>query len=212
MNKDSFQDKYQEIFQEMKEEKMNWDFDDFLAKTEEKPQDAKIVPLHKKSSKQWMYIAASMVLIAGFGVILKNNFSENTTIKPTEIAKTNTSKTTENQNIANDLSIASNSDNSIQITRNVNTEPIKRKKSKYKNTAQYLAKNNYKSTYKHHKNIEKTEQEVEYNPNFVIINGKPVASEDDAIKYTKNAIDMLGGNINTALEKAEPVKLLTVNF
>ena len=54
MNKDKFQDKYQEIFQEMKEEKMNWSFDDFLAKTEEKPQDAKIVPLHKKSSKQWM--------------------------------------------------------------------------------------------------------------------------------------------------------------
>ena len=44
MNKDSFQDKYQEIFQEMKEEKMNWNFDDFLAQTEEKPQDAKIVP------------------------------------------------------------------------------------------------------------------------------------------------------------------------
>jgi hypothetical protein len=80
MNKDSFQDKYQEIFQEIREEKMNWNFDDFLAKTEEKPQDAKIVPLHKKSSKQWMYIAASIVLIAGFGIILKNNFSENTTL------------------------------------------------------------------------------------------------------------------------------------
>ena len=50
---------------------MNWNFDDFLAKTEEKPQDAKIVPLHKKSSKQWMYIAASIVLIAGFRIILK---------------------------------------------------------------------------------------------------------------------------------------------
>ena len=209
MNKDSFQDKYQEIFQEMKEEKMNWNFDDFLAKTEEKPQDAKIVPLHKKSSKQWMYIAASIVLIAGFGVILKNNSSENTTIKPTEIAKTNTSKTTENQNIANDLSIASNSDNSIQITRNVNTEPIKRKKSKYKNTAQYLAQN---STKNHHNSAKNDDKNIEYNPNFVIINGKPVATEDEAIKYTKNAIDMLGGNINTALEKAEPVKLLTVNF
>ena len=86
MNKDKFQDKYNEIFQEIREEKMNWNFDDFLAKTEEKPQDAKIVPLHKKSSKQWMYIAASLVLIAGFGIILKNNFSENTNVKPTEIA------------------------------------------------------------------------------------------------------------------------------
>ena len=156
-----------------------------------------------------MYIAASLVLIDGFGIILKNNFSENTKVKPTEIAKTNTSKTTENQNIDNDLSIASNSDNSIQITRNVNTEPNKRKKSKYKNTAQYLAQN---STKNHHNSAKNDDKNIEYNPNFVIINGKPVATEDEAIKYTKNAIDMLGGNINTALEKAEPVKLLTVNF
>ena len=209
MNKDKFQDKYNEIFQEIKKEKMDWNFEDFLAKTEEKPQDAKIVPLHKKSSKQWMYIAASLVLITGFGIILKNNFSENNTVEPTEIAKTNTSKTTENQNIDNDLSIANNSDNSIQITRNVNTEPIKRKKSKYKNTAQYLAQN---STKNHHNSAKNDDKNIEYNPNFVIINGKPVATEEEAIKYTKNAIDMLGGNINTALEKAEPVKLLTVNF
>lgn len=209
MNKDKFQDKYNEIFQEIKEEKMDWNFEDFLAQTEEKPQDAKIVPLHKKSSKQWLYIAASLVLIAGFGIILKNNFSENNTVEPTEIAKTNAKKTIENQNIANDLSIASNSDNSIQITRNVNTEPIKRKKSKYKNTAQYLAQN---STKNHHNSAKNDDKNIEYNPNFVIINGKPVATEDEAIKYTKNAIDMLGGNINTALENAQPVKLLTVNF
>lgn len=209
MNKDKFQDKYNEIFQEIREEKMDWNFEDFLAQTEEKPQGAKIVPLHKKSSKQWLYIAASLVLIAGFGIILKNNFSENNTVEPTEIAKTNAKKTIENQNIANDLSIASSSDNSIQITRNVNTEPIKRKKSKYKNTAQYLVQN---STKNHHDSAKNDDKNIEYNPNFVIINGKPVATEDEAIKYTKNAIDMLGGNINTALEKAEPVKLLTVNF
>ena len=53
---------------------------------------------------------------------------------------------------------------------------------------------------------------IEYNPNFVIINGKPVATEEEAINYTKTALDMLGGNINSALENAEPVKLLTVNF
>ena len=35
MNKDKFQDKYNEIFQEMKEEKMNWNFErygDFIGK------------------------------------------------------------------------------------------------------------------------------------------------------------------------------------
>jgi chromatin segregation and condensation protein Rec8/ScpA/Scc1 (kleisin family) len=32
--KRQFQDKYDEIFQNLKEEKMNWDFDDFLKKAE----------------------------------------------------------------------------------------------------------------------------------------------------------------------------------
>lgn len=211
MNKDKFQDKYNEIFQEMKEEKMDWNFENFLAQTEEKPQDAKIVPLHKKSSKQWLYIAASMVLVAGFGVILKNNFSEKNFVKPTETTQTKEPEKNDNQEIANNQTALKTNDNTFPITRTVNTEPIKRKKSKYKNTAQYLAKSQH-STYKHHRNAQPDDEPVEYNPNFVIINGKPVATEDEAIKYTKNAIDMLGGNINSALEKAEPVKLLTVNF
>lgn len=208
MNKDKFQDKYNEIFQEIKEEKMDWNFEDFLAQTKEKPEGAKIVPLQKKSSKQWLYIAASLVLITGFGIVLKNNFFESTTVKPTEIAQKDNSENTDNLIIAQTTSVKSD-DSNFPTTRTVNTEPIKRKKSKYKKSVQYLAKNSMKN----HDNSAKGDNEnIEYNPNFVIINGKPVATEDEAIKYTKNAIDMLGGNINTALEKAEPVKLLTVNF
>lgn len=208
MNKDKFQDKYNEIFQEIKEEKMDWNFEDFLAQTEEKPEGAKIVPLQKKSSKQWLYIAASLVLISGFGIVLKNNFFESTTVKSTEITKTENSENTDNLIIAQTTTVKSD-DSNFPITRTVNTEPIKRKKSKYKKSAQYLAQNSIKN---HHNSATSDDESIEYNPSFVIINGKPVATEDEAIKYTKNAIDMLGGNINTALEKAEPVKLLTVNF
>ena len=49
----------------------------------------------------------------------------------------------------------------------------------------------------------------EYNPKTVIINGKSqFATEDEAIKYTKNAIDMLGGNINTAFRKSRTSETL----
>ena len=34
MKTDKSQDKYNEIFQELREEKMNWDFEDFLAEAE----------------------------------------------------------------------------------------------------------------------------------------------------------------------------------
>lgn len=210
MNTDKFQDKYNEIFQELKEEKMDWNFDDFLAQTE-KPLEAKIVSLKKKPNKQWIYLAASMAVIVGFGIVLKNNFSEKTNIEPTKIVQNTSTENTSIQNITKIESTVKVTDNTMPITRTINTEPVKRKKSKYKNTAQYLAKN-HQSTYKNQKKVHIDDEIVEYNPSFVIINGKPVATEDEAIKYTKNAIDMLGGNINTALEKAEPVKLLTVNF
>lgn len=210
MNTDKFQDKYNEIFQELKEEKMDWNFDDFLAQTE-KPMEAKIVSLKKKPSKQWIYLAANMAVIVGFGIVLKNNFSEKTNIEPTKIVQNTTTENKSIQNITKIESTVKVTDNIMPITRTINTEPVKRKKSKYKNTAQYLAKN-HQSTYKNQKKVHIDDEIVEYNPSFVIINGKPVATEDEAIKYTKNAIDMLGGNINTALEKAEPVKLLTVNF
>ena len=36
---------YQHIFRELKEEKMDWNFEDFLKKTEEKPEETKIIPL-----------------------------------------------------------------------------------------------------------------------------------------------------------------------
>ncbi|MCB4235854.1 hypothetical protein LDL59_14310 [Kaistella anthropi] len=34
MKTDKSQDKYNEIFQELREEKMNWDFEDFVAEAE----------------------------------------------------------------------------------------------------------------------------------------------------------------------------------
>ena len=40
---------YQNIFRELKEEKMDWNFEDFLKKTEEKPEETKVIPLQKKS-------------------------------------------------------------------------------------------------------------------------------------------------------------------
>jgi hypothetical protein len=39
MSNDKFQDKYDEIFQNLKEEKMNWDFEDFLKKAEGKEEE-----------------------------------------------------------------------------------------------------------------------------------------------------------------------------
>ena len=204
MNKDKFQDKYQEIFQEIKEEKMDWGFEDFLQKVEKKPADEKIVPIQKKGggNTKWFWMAASVVLFLGLGVFFRNT-TEEPKIEPS-IVSTSTSSVKKEAS----KSVKENVE-SVSVTRKIDVEPAKKKKSRYKNNAQYLAKNSVKH---HHKSAQNDNEVIEYNPNFVIINGKPVGTEEEAINYTKTALDMLGGNINSALENAEPVKLLTVNF
>ena len=204
MNKDQFQDKYNQIFQEIKEEKMDWDFEDFLQKVENKPADEKIVPIQKKgggNNTKWFWMAASVVLLLGLGMFFRNT---------TEEPIVEQSVVSENTSVEKDApkSVLENV-GTVSITRKIDVEPAKKKKSRYKNNAQYLAKNSVKH---HHKSARNDDEIIEYNPNFVIINGKPVATEEEAINYTKTALDMLGGNINSALENAEPVKLLTVNF
>ena len=202
MSNDKFQDKYNEIFQEIKEEKMDWNFEDFLQKTEENSSDEKIVPINKGGSNtKWFWMAASVVVIFGLGMFFKFNF-EKPQVQP-KIVNNNVQ-----HEVKPSISVVQNGDQ-VSLIRKITVEPARKKKSRYKNNAQYLAQN---STKNHHNSAKSDDENIEYNPNFVIINGKPVATEEDAIKYTKSAIDLLGGNINSTLENAEPVKLLTVNF
>ena len=202
MSNDKFQDKYNEIFQEIKEEKMNWNFEDFLQKTEESSSDEKIVPINKGGSNtKWFWMAASVVVIFGLGVFFKFSF-EKPQVQP-RIVSYNIQ-----HEVKPSISVVQNGEQ-VSLTRKITVEPARKKKSRYKNNVQYLAQN---STKNHHNSAKSDDENIEYNPNFVIINGKPVATEEDAIKYTKSAIDLLGGNINSTLENAEPVKLLTVNF
>ena len=201
MNKDSFQDKYQEIFQEMKEEKMNWNFDDFLAKTEEKPQDAKIVPLHKKSSKQWMYIAASMVLI--FGLVLF--FNNDKTTLPNDTIASAIEKQKNNGEFAqvypetDNISVTQDSTKTIEkLTEKEDVvEKILPKKGRLKKT--------FRPRYvklETQKNLEKTKTQ-EYNPNYVIINGHKIESEKEAIDVTKYSFHILSEKVSQTVASTE---------
>ena len=63
MKTDKSQDKYNEIFQELREEKMNWDFEDFLAEAEkEKNLNTRIQSLtqEKEEKDRLLYQAKSL--------------------------------------------------------------------------------------------------------------------------------------------------------
>lgn len=76
---DQLQDKYDEIFGDIKKEKMDWSFEDFLQSAEgaePKQNTAPIIPLEEKkkpSFPKWFWMAASVMLVFGIGFFLNNN-------------------------------------------------------------------------------------------------------------------------------------------
>ena len=77
--KQNIDKEYQNIFRELKEEKMDWNFEDFLKKTEEKPEETKVIPLQKKSgggSQKWYWMAASLVTLFGMMMFFNPDITE----------------------------------------------------------------------------------------------------------------------------------------
>ena len=133
---------YQHIFRELKEEKMDWNFEDFLKKTEEKPEETKVIPLQKKSgggSQKWYWMAASLVTLFGMMMFFNPDITE-PTLKPIasnesnpseKPAQTNIIKPTENQEINSNSNI-------IKITKN-NVKPTKKINHQFRNEHQNIA-------------------------------------------------------------------------
>lgn len=51
-----------------------------------------------------------------------------------------------------------------------------------------------------------------YNPNYVIINGKPVYNEQEAIALTEDAVNYLASNVSKTVDHAQSVKNLSLDF
>lgn len=213
MNKDKFQDKYQEIFQEIKEEKMNWNFEDFLQKIEENSSDEKIVPLQKKSggNQKWFLMAASFALILSLGILIKF-FYQN---EPNHINQT-ISEAINKQKKAGEFD--QNYANAQVINAEKNTEE-NTEKSKIKIVSDDIIEEKIdkilpkkarikkisKPRYVMQKTLPKETEnnKTEYNPNYVIINGHKIESEEEAINVTKYSFQMLSEKVSKTLATTE---------
>lgn len=205
MNKDRYQDKYNEIFQELKEERMDWSFDDFLQKTEETP----IVPLNtpkKPGLPKWFWMAASVILVFSVcGLLFIEDWKDREKLVQSEILKQKDlfieeNNLEENRVAFNSLedSLKSGVKDSIfqdsvdsYSERNVLDEILPRKgrfKKKYK---EVFVNNSPESL--------SIADSTKYNANYVIVNGKKIEDMEEAIEVTKYSFQMLSNNVNRAL-------------
>ena len=213
MKKDQLQDKYNEVFQSIKEEKMEWSFDDFLQQAENaKPEEdiTPVIPLEEKkkpSFPKWFWMAASITLVFGIGFFLKNNsgtpFQDKESLVKNEVLKQKSSFIEENNNHQEQVavnhtdSISGAKKDSIFQDNHVAEKDVmdeilpKRGRLKKERKPRYADNSSFK-------NIQ-SKDSTGYENSYVIVNGKRIDNVEEAINVTKYSFQIFANNVSEKL-------------
>ncbi len=220
MKKDQSQDKYAEITQEFKEEKMNWDFEDFLEKTK---QEEKIIPLTSKRKggtfPKTFWMAASVILLMSLGIFLtyerENTIAENDQLVQNEIKKQK-DRFRQESNLAVTLISDTIKVKSDRILTD-STSTVDQKESDImdrilpkRGRINRNARERYAdiSTPKKLQEKEKTPTS-DYESSYVIINGQEIKNEQEAIDLTKYSFRILSENVSKTVAHTEVINSFT---
>ena len=207
--------KYDKIFNELKEEKMNWDFEDFLAKAEEKEE---IIPLNKKYSggtiSKFYWMAASLVLLISAGVFFK--FNQTKSIEDQDVfVKTEILKQKNDFGNGNEIVALQTNDSVKIVTDSLVSDSVSHKDAadmvekilpkigriKRESRPQFVQNSPEKSAKK------PAEKNTDYNSNYVIINGQRIENEQEAIDLTKFSFRILSENVSKTVASTEALNL-----
>ena len=209
MNNDKFQNKYNEVFQSLKEEKMNWDFDDFLQKAEgnhEVISDKKtpIIPINSKEKPRfpkWFWMAASLVAIFGLIFVfgLENNkVSDKENLVKNEILKQKNEFIAENQEHQTQVavnytdSVSGEKRDSLFVENTIADkdeldELLSKKARMKKNVKPKFVQNSSPS------------DSSEYKDAYVIVNGKRITNEKEALDVATFSFLKMGSEFKKAV-------------
>lgn len=216
MKKDQLQDKYNEIFQDLKEEKMDWSFEDFLQTAEgAEPEQhiAPFIPLEEKkkpSFPKWFWMAASVMLVLSIGFFLNNNnknAQDKEKLVKDEILKQKSGFIEENSD--HQEQVAVNHTDSIsgvkkdsvfqdnQVAEKDVMDEILPKRGRLKKET----RPRYVSNASNSKNL--SDSASAYNDSYVIVNGKRISSEKEAIDVAKYSFMKLGNEFKKTVASSQ---------
>lgn len=217
MSKDKFQDKYDEIFRNLKEEKMDWDFEDFLKKTEgkedvENSNKTPIIPIDSKTKPafpKWFWMAAGFVMLLSIGFIFnynyhqsiedqarmvenqikqeKNNFIEENNEQQAQVAVNHVSDSV--NGIKQDSLFQ---ENTIAEKDYLDEILPKRGRLKKERKPRYVNNSSYHKAAK---------DSTGYKDSYVIVNGKRIDNVEEAINVTKYSFQIFANNVSEKLAK-----------
>lgn len=205
MKKDQLQDKYNEVFRDIKEEKMDWSFEDFLQTAEgAEPEEnaTPVIPLQEKkkpSFPKWFWMAASVMLVFSIGFFLNDNnkdAQDKGKLVKDEILKQKSGFIEENSD--HQEQVAVNHTDSIsgvkkdsvfqdnQVAEKDVMDEILPKRGRLKKET----RPRYVSNSSNSKSL--NDSASAYNESYVIVNGKRISSEKEAIDVAKYSFMKLG--------------------
>lgn len=206
MSNEQYQDKYTEVFNDLKDEKMNWDFEDFLQKAEGND-EAEIIPIGKgkPSFPKWFWMAAGVVLIFSVGLIFNDNqngdVENQAQLVENEIQKQKSDFIKENHEHQTQVAVLSNDSISGEKKDSIFQEvslaevdvldKILSKKSRIKKET--------KPRYVNNSGVKNIKDSTGYRDSYVIVNGKRIENMEEAINVTKYSFQVVANNMNQAL-------------
>ncbi|WP_415329202.1 hypothetical protein [Chryseobacterium sp. MMS23-Vi53] len=217
MNNDKFQNKYDEIFQHIKEDKMDWDFEDFLKKAEGKTGEVQeesetpIIPIDTKtkpSFPKWFWMAAGLVLLFSIGLVF--NYNKNSNVEDRAQLVENQIKKEKNN------FIEENNDHQDQVAVNHVNDTISDVKKDSLSQENTMAekdvldeilpkrgrlKKERKAKYVYNSSYKKASDSTGYKDSYVIVNGKRIENVEEAINVTKYSFQIFANNVSEKLVK-----------
>lgn len=214
MNKDQFQNKYDEIFREIKEEKMDWSFEDFLQKAEGGADDpeaneASIIPLYKNtpSFPKWFWMAAGLVLLFSIGFFFndyRTGVIEREKLVKDEVLKQKSKFIEENNDHQEQVavnhtdSISGAKKDSIFQENSVAEKDVldeilpKRGRLKKESKPKFVSNSSFEDN-------KALKDSTGYKNSYVIVNGKRIDNVDEAINVTKYSFQIFANNVSEKL-------------
>lgn len=222
MSTDKSQDKYKEILREIKEEKMDWKFEDFLQQTEAKESPAKIIPITKEAKPlipKFFWMAASVILLLGIFFLTRFFDQPSTVDEQNQLVHQEITKQQEdgllidNEYVVEEDSVLKK--NKDSVVQNFETEKeaeeimnkiLPKRGRLKKNIKTRLASEEKHKTENLRDEVYKVATEnPEYQENFVVINGQKIYNEAEAIDVAKYSLQMLSSQISTTVAQADPL-------
>ena len=209
MSNEQFQDKYEEVLQEMKKEKMNWDFDDFIQKTEQEVSEKQtpVFPIggtKKPRFPKIFWMAASIALIAGlvFGIQKLNSNevveAQNAIVQAKIKAQKDTILNESNmayQDVQDSLQIRNQSVMRDSLANEVsNPDKVMNQITPQKGRIQKAKKERIA-----YESPSSKPSAPEYESNYVIVNGHKIRNEEEAINVTKYSFQVLSDNVKKTI-------------